>query len=59
MQSDYFQNNFHQKDFTCKDAGIVGITKMFFKEQVFKKSVQREICEEIYYLLINNNTIIS
>ena len=41
MQSDYFQNNFYQKAFTCKNAGIVGITKMFFKEQVFKKSVQR------------------
>ena len=37
MQSDYFQNHFHQKDFNCKDAGIVGITKMVFKEQVFKK----------------------
>ena len=31
MQSDYFGNNFYQKYFTCKNAGIADITKMFFK----------------------------
>ena len=40
MQSDYFQNNFLQKDFSCRDAGIAGTTKIFFLQRAQRKSVQ-------------------
>ena len=47
--------NFYKKDLPCKDAGIVGITRMLFLKEHRANSVQEEICEEFYHLFVKNN----